>query len=160
MNAGPIQSVIAYRLPRARRWLIGGSPLDFSFYSGLWPAQPPRNLTAVTEECEWDATLVEHASDFIVFGERDYGEGGGARPWLVVRRSDGKVFGVDVEREVPVFLLNSSLQAFINTFYLLDKYLGHGDPVPPDLHSLAQNLDPTVYSKSEWHDLVDLVAAL
>jgi hypothetical protein len=36
------------------------------------------------------------------------------------------------------------LQAFINTVYLLHKYLGHGQPIPPDLHSLAQNLDPSV----------------
>jgi hypothetical protein len=152
MSAESIRSVIAYRLPRARRWLIGASPLDFSFYSGLWPAQPPRSLIAVM--AEWEAPLLKDASDFIVFGDYDYAEAGGAGPWLVVRRSDGKVFDVDLEREVSAFLLNSSLRAFIDTFYLLDKYLGHGDPIPRDLHSLAQDLDSTAYSKSTWHDLV------
>jgi hypothetical protein len=147
MDAGSIQSAIASRLPQRARWLIRGTPLDFSFYS------VPRNLTAMMAEWVWDATVVEHASGFIVFGERDYAEGGGASNWLVVRRSDGNVYGMDAEREVPLFLLNSSLHAFINTFCFLDKYLGHGHPIPPDLHSLVQNLDPT-YSGSEWHDLV------
>ena len=48
----------------------------------------------------------------------------------MVRQSDGKVFSVDVEADDPVILLNSSLDAFINTFCLLDKYLGHGQPIP------------------------------
>jgi hypothetical protein len=75
---------------------------------------------------------------------------------LVVRQSDGKVFGVDVERdEKKLFLLNSSLQAFIDTFCLLDRYLGHGRPIPADLNLLARNLDPTVYSESEWPGWVE-----
>ncbi len=74
--------------------------------------------------------------------------------------SDGKVFGVDVEADDPLFVVNSTLQAFIDTFCLLDKYLGHGQPIPADLNSLVRNLDPTVYSESEWHVLVDQVAGL
>jgi hypothetical protein len=152
MDAGSIQSVIASRLPQRARWLIGNTPLDLFFYS------EPRNLAAmiaaeVTGDEEYDAPIVERPSDFIVFGEWDYSEGGGARPWPVVRRGDGKVFGVDVERDVPLFLLNSSLHAFINTFYLLDEYLGHGQRIPADLNLSARNLDPTVYSDSFWHVL-------
>ena len=77
---------------------------------------------------------------------------------LAFRQSDGKVFDVDVEAYEPLSLLNSSLEAFIDTFCLLDKYLGHGQPIPADLNSLVRNLDPTVYSESAWRDLVDDVA--
>src|SRR5712671_5356800 len=138
VDAASIQSAIASRLPQRARWLMPRTesqyetPLDFSFYS------EPRNLTAVFAEWGYsdaDVTDIERVSDFIVFGEEDYSEGGGAHPLLVVRQSDGKVFGVDVEAYEPLFLLNSSLQAFIDTFCLLDKYLGHGQPIPADLNS-------------------------
>ena len=78
----------------------------------------------------------------------------------MVRQSDGKVFGVDVEANDPLFVLNSSLEAFIDTFCLLDKYLGHGQPIPADLNSLVRNLDPTVYSESEWRVVVENVSRI
>jgi len=151
MNAASIQSLVASRLPQRARWLIGNTILDFSRYS------EPRNLTA--EFAQWglsdaDVADIEHVSDFIVFGMWNFNGGGGARPALAVRQSDGKVFDVDVEADEPLSLLNSSLQAFIDTFCLLEKYLEHGQPIPADLHSLVRNLDPMVYSKSEWRDLV------
>ena len=151
MDAKSVQSAIASRLPQRARWLIHHTPLDHSFCS------VPRNLTAVFAEwglSDADVTDMEQVSDFIVFGMWNFCEGGGARPVLVVRQSDGKVFSVDVEADEPLFLLNSSLQAFIDTFCLLDKYLGRGQPIPADLNSLLRDLDPTVYSESEWRDLV------
>ena len=149
MDVGSVQPAITSRLPQRARWLIGGTPLDFSFYSA------PRHLTANMAAREgWDAAFVGQVSDMVAFGERDYAEGGGATPWLVVRPSDGNVFAVDAESDVPLRLLNSSLEAFINTFCLLHKYLGHNLPIPLDLHSSAQILDPTAYPRSEWHDLV------
>ena len=155
MDAASVKSATASRLPQRARWLIGDTTLDFSLYS------EPRNLTA--EFAEWglsdaDVADIEHVSDFIVFGMWNFNEGGGDRPVLAFRQSDGKVFDVDVEAYEPLSLLNSSLEAFIDTFCLLDKYLGHGQPIPADLNSLVRNLDPTVYSESEWRDLVDDVA--
>jgi len=157
MDAAAIQSVIASRLPQRARWRIGNDTQDFSLHSD------PCSLAA--EFAKWglsDADLadIEHGSDLIVFGMWNYNEGGGARPALVVRQSDGKVFGVDVEANDPLFVLNSSLEAFIDTFCLLDKYLGDGQPIPADLNLLVRNLDPTVYSESDWRDLVDHVAGL
>jgi hypothetical protein len=153
MDAASIQSLIASRLPQRARWLIDNKPDDYSFYS------EPRNLAAVMAEWQCDLSDVEQVPDFIVFGEYDHDEGL-AHPLLVVRQSDGKVFRVDVEAYEPLLLLNSSLQAFIDTFCLLDKYLGHGQPIPADLNLLVRNLDPTVYSESEWRVLVDQVAGL
>ena len=153
MDAALIQSAIAFRLPERTRWLIDGTLGDYSFYS------VPRNLTAVMAEWKCDLSDVEQVPDFIVFGEGDYTEGGGALTLLVVRQSDGRVFDVDVEAYEPLHLLNSSLEAFIDTFCLLDKYLGQGQPVPTDLNSLLRNIDPTVYSQSHWGGLVDLVAS-
>jgi hypothetical protein len=150
MNAASIQSATS-RLPQRARWLISNTTLDFSLYN------EPRNLSAVFAEWRFsdaDVADIEHVSDFIVFGMWDYNTGGGAQPLLVVRQSDGKVFGVDVEANDPLFVVNSSLEAFVDTFCLLDKYLGQGQPIPADLDSLVRDLDPTVYSESEWHNQV------
>jgi hypothetical protein len=135
------------QLPQSARWLVDGTPQDFSFYSNA------RSLDVVMTEQACGGVL-QHASDFIVFGEYDFAEGGGAKPWLVVRCSDGKVFGVDVEREASMFSLNSSLDAFINTFCLLDKFLRRHQQIPEDLEMLVQSLDPAAYDGSEWRDLV------
>jgi hypothetical protein len=100
MDSASIQSAIAPRLPQRARWLIGDTTLDFSLY------KEPRNLTAVFGEwgfSDADVADIEHVSDFIVFGMWNYNEGGGARPLLVVRQSDGKVFGMDVEADDPLF---------------------------------------------------------
>ncbi|HKD30480.1 MAG TPA: SUKH-4 family immunity protein [Xanthobacteraceae bacterium] len=102
-----------------------------------------------------DVADIEHGSDFIVFGMWNFDEGGGARPALAVRQTDGKVFWVDVEAYEPVSLLNSSLRAFVDTFCLLDKYLRHGQPIPADLNLSAKNLDPTVYAESFWPRLFE-----
>jgi hypothetical protein len=71
-----------------------------------------------------DVTDIEQVSDFIVFGMWNFCEGGGARPALVVRQRDGKVFSVDVEADDPVVLLNSSLEAFIDTSVCRTNILG------------------------------------
>jgi len=147
MNAASIRSLIASCLPQRARWLVDNKPDDYSFYSD------PRNLSAVMAEWQCDLSDVEQVPDFIVFGEYDHDEGL-AHPLLVVRQSDGKVFRVDVEADEPLVLLNSTLQAFIDTFCLLDKYLGHDRPIPADLHSLVRDLDPTVYSESWWYNVV------
>lgn len=152
MDVASIQSAVAC-LPQRARWLIRDVPLDFSFES------EPRNLTTVLQELlmggkQDDPPIVERVRDYVVFGEWDYAEGGGAHPLLLVRRSDAKVFGLEVENDAPLFLMNSSLLAFINTFYLLDEYLGHNKKIPDDLGSSVRNLDPGAYSMSHWHDVV------
>jgi hypothetical protein len=106
----------------------------------------------------WEASLPD-ARAFLAFGELDYNEGGGAQMWLAVRQTDGKVFSVDVEREPPALLLNSSFAAFVNTFCLLDEYVSQGHPPPADLEAAVRELDPTAYAESEWRDLVAEVMA-
>lgn len=162
MDAGSIQSAIGSRLPQRARWLMPATesrceaPIDYAFFSAS------RNLTDVFASWGYsdaDVADIAQVPDFIVFGEYDYAEGvSGAL--LVVRQTDGKVFRVDVESDEPVCLLNSSFQAFVDTFCLLDKYLGHGQEIPADLHSLVKNLDPTVYPASEWYNLVGATAGL
>jgi hypothetical protein len=97
MDTGSVQPTITSRLPQRARWIIGGTLLDFSFYS------VPRHLPTIMAAWEgWDAAFVEQVSDLVAFGERDYAEGGGATPWLVVRPSDGNVFAVDAESDEPL----------------------------------------------------------
>jgi hypothetical protein len=58
---------------------------------------------------------VAAASDLLVFGMQDFAEGGGAQPWLCVRKRDGWVYGFDPDEDNPMFLLNSSIERFVAT---------------------------------------------
>jgi hypothetical protein len=84
---------------------------------------------------------------FHLFGEEDVAEGGGARPFLGLGLNDGKVYGLDVERDrSPMFLLNSDIDRFVKTFRPFDI---------PDLPSQAAAIDPDAYAASEWRLLAD-----
>jgi hypothetical protein len=142
-----VETALASGLPAEARWMIGGTPLDFEFpvaRLGL------RGLPDVAPEV--GEALASH---LLVFGEQDFAEGGGARPWLCVRKSDGWVYGFDPDREAPAFLLNSSAERFIATFALLDAHLGKNEPLPPDCESRLREIDPEAYPSSDWRLLVE-----
>jgi hypothetical protein len=96
----------------------------------------------------------------LIFGEYDYAEGGGANPFLGVRRADGVVYGLDVERsKIPMFVLNSSLDAFVKTFDVLDRYLAEKRALPADVTQVLRRIDPGVYGRSDWRHFVEFVLA-
>jgi hypothetical protein len=141
------EAAIVSRLPVQARWMINGTPLDFDFSvagHGL------RGLPDETIEAENNG-----ASDLLVFGEQDFAEGGGARPWLCVSKRDAAVFGFDPERGNPLFLMNSSVERFITTFRLLDEYLGKNVPLPSDCESRLRTIDPDAYPRSDWRLLME-----
>jgi hypothetical protein len=85
-----IEPAISTGLPAKARWLIDGTPLDFNFaITGMLPDYAMRADPA--------------AGDLLVFGEQDFGEGGGAHPWLCVHQRHRRVYGFDIEREEPTF---------------------------------------------------------
>jgi hypothetical protein len=50
----------------------------------------------------------------------DHADGGGARPWITVARTNGSVMGLDLERDDELlYLYNSSLPQFVATFTYL-----------------------------------------
>src|SRR5579883_164537 len=81
--------------PAQARWMIDGTPLDFQFTVGR------HGLHRLPDEVLVSGDTA--ASELLVFGEQDFAEGGGARPWLCVREGDGSVYGFDAEREEPMF---------------------------------------------------------
>src|ERR1041385_5251046 len=111
MDFKTIQSVILDRLPVHARWMANDTPMDFHFSETLQIL--PDNL--VESNPEW--------REFLIFCECVCGDGGGATPWLFILQTDGAVFGFDLERENPIYVLNSSLETFIRTFSLLNNYL-------------------------------------
>jgi hypothetical protein len=127
--------------------MIDGTPLDFEFTVGRLGL---RRLPG--EVLEGGDTA---SSALLVFGEQDFAEGGGARPWLCVRERDGSVYGFDPEREQPMFLLNSSVERFVATFRLLNAQLGKNKPLPPDCESRLRAIDREAYPNSEWRLLVE-----
>lgn len=94
------ESILATALPEKARWMIDGAPLDFEFTVASHGLQPLPNEVQRFGDATW--------SDLLVFGEHDYAEGGGARALLCIRERDGAVLGLDLEREVAIFPLNSS----------------------------------------------------
>ena len=146
------QSAIIAGLPVRSRWLCRDTPLDWDF------SEARRGLrSASRSDIAWGDVEREWA-DLLIFGSYDYAEGGGASPWVAIRGTDGVVCGLDVERDRPMFWLNTSLERFIRTFALLDQYLGHCQPLPPDIGVCVRGVDPEGYPKSEWRLMIDVLA--
>jgi hypothetical protein len=147
-DAGIVRSELVAGLPEGARWTIRGVPLDFDYSDarrGL--RKPTADEVPEGDEPDWP--------DLLVFGRYDYAEGGGAAPWIAVRIADGAVCGLDVEREDPYFLFNSSVERFIKTFALLDQYLRRGQALPADIEGRVRSIDPEAYLGSEWRFLIE-----
>jgi hypothetical protein len=150
INADHVRRLVG-RLPRYRRWFLQETPLDYNFSVGR---TRPRPLGADT----FDIPLRPAWSELLIIGEYDYAEGGGANPFLGVRQADGLVWGLDVERgRTPMFILNSSLGAFIETFQVLDGYLAKKRSLPADVKRMLRTIDPDVYGRSDWKKFVEFV---
>lgn len=93
-----------------------------------------------------------------LFGEQDYAEGGGASPFLGVDLDSGEIFGLDVEREKSqMFLLNSDVDRFIQTFLALDGALRLGALRDAQIGQRLRQIDPGAFDRSEWQLLSDYV---
>lgn len=143
-----IQSAVVGDLPLRARWTIKGTPLDYDFSAARKGLRPLPEDTFDSAEKKW--------LDLLIFGDYDYAEGGGAHPFLGIRKTDGAVYGLDVERAgEAMFLLNSSIERFIRTFLFLNKYLGKGRRLPTDVEARMREIDPEIYPASDWKLLVD-----
>jgi hypothetical protein len=138
-------------LPLRRRWTFDGTPLDWDFSAKRRELRP-------LDESAFDFRLKPAWLELLIFGEYDYAEGGGAHPFLGIRRSDGAVFGLDVERDrQPLFLLNSGLSAFVETFEVLDAYLRRARRLPEDVDQRLQAIDKAAFRRSDWKPFVGFV---
>jgi hypothetical protein len=147
-----IRSQIVARLPVRVRWLVNGTPLDFDFSRSQAPL---RSVAA----CDVVGGPVEEAwTSLRLFGEEDHAEGGGARPFLGVHSESGEIFGLDVEREASqMFLLNSDVDRFIQTFLVLDHALRFGGSLGAQVGERLKQIDPGAFERSEWRLLSDYV---
>ena len=148
-----IQIVAVDGLPERERWIIDGASLDFDF------GQARRGLRRITSNDVVGGVIPPEWLNLLVFGEYDYD--GGAHPWIAVRASDGTVCGLDVEGEdeTAVFLFNSSIGPFVQTFAALSPYLGQDKRLPGDIGACIQAIDPQVYPVSEWRLLIEHLTA-
>jgi hypothetical protein len=70
----------------------------------------------------------------------------------------GEVVGVDPERPIPIFFVNSKVDAFAVSFRLLDDHFS-GRCVSKDLGGGLRSVDGNGFAKSDWLDLVDYVTS-
>lgn len=135
------------RLPTSSRWPILGTQVDWTF-AGTWRRIDGRVFGL-------DDEAVVALQPFLVFGE--YAYDGGASPLVGLHENDGTVHGIDVELDSdPVYWFNNSLEAFVETFELLDSVLRNRvASVPPGLRDDAERLDPVGFEKSDWAGLLD-----
>jgi SUKH-4 immunity protein of toxin-antitoxin system len=143
-----LQAAITAGLPIERRWMINDTPLDYDFSVGH------RRVHKLTEK-EIGADGNKDWLQLVVFGEHNFAEGRGARPWLCVHKSTGAVHGLDGGRDDALFLLNTSIDAFVRTFQYLDEHLGTGKALPPDAADHLRALDPQAYQESEWRLFIE-----
>ena len=136
-------------MPLTARWWIRGVSFNWTFAVERWRWLRGDEIEVVGQppEPQWGALRI--------FGE--YYLDGGASPVVGLRADDAAVCGLDVEADSAVFLLNSSLHAFVETFRLLDRTLANPEAGPTDLREAARSLDPRAYDQSEWSDLLEVV---
>lgn len=143
-----IRLQVRARLPVRARWLVNGTPLDFDFSRSQTP------LRCITADDIIGGVLEEWAS-LRMFGEDDYAEGGGAYSYLGVHFESGEVFGLDVERQCsPMFLLNSDIDRFIQTFLALDQAFRLASLDRQQIAGRLNKIDPGAFERSEWRLLI------
>jgi hypothetical protein len=149
-NIESIRLQIMARLPVRVRWLVNGTPLDFDF------SRSQAALRCITAGGIIGGTIEEEWRSLRMFGEDDYAEGGGAKTYLGVHIETGKVFGLDLERQSSqMFLLNSDVERFIQTFLALDQALRPGIPAQPQIAERLNEIDPGAFEHSEWRIFSD-----
>jgi len=148
-----IQTVAVDGLPERERWMIDGTPLAFDFGNAR------RGLRRITSNDVVGGAIPPEWLELLIFGEYDYA--GGAHPWIAVRANDGMVCGLDIERkdERAVFLFNSSIGQFVQTFTALSAYLRQEKRLPADMGACIQGIDPQIYPVSEWRLLIEQFTA-
>jgi hypothetical protein len=145
-----IRQKITARLPVRVRWLLAGVPLAFDFSR----CQAPLRTVEPTDIVGGD--IHESWRNLYLLGDEDYADGGGASPYLVVHRHTGEIMGLDVEREsAQLFILNSTVDAFIRTFEQFDKALREQRMELSTLADVLMEIDPQTFPNSEWRALCD-----
>ena len=152
IDLNALREAVRLGLPRNARWLVDREPLDFDFSPDRYNFRRIDNADVIGGvSAEWGG--------FLVFGRYNFSEGGGASPFVAVRERDGRVCGLDIERQgESIFTFNSSLDRFIRTFALLDEYLRAGKDPPSGVILALKATDPEVFPASEWAALVDFVS--
>lgn len=149
-----VRTMVCSSLPVRARWFIDETPLDFDFsraHAPLLPVQPSELLCDI--EPEW--------ARIRLFGEQDYAEGGGASPFLGVHEETGWILGLDVEREASsIYVLNSTIDGFIETFLLFDGVLTRAHPQLETLALAAHRIDPSAFPDSEWKSFCDYISSI
>jgi hypothetical protein len=149
-NLTALQTELARRLPMRASWHLGGMNWDWDFLrtrNALFPLQPDE-ITGGNILPGW---LPLH-----LFGKQDFYNGGGASPFVGVHQFTGAVYGLDLERDTkPMYLMNSSVARFIETFLLLDPVLGQQRRPAVGIRAKFRAVDPEVYELSEWRFAID-----
>ena len=155
-----LRARIVTHLPLRVRWHVHETPWDFDFARARCPLK-------ALEPSDFQPDFCEEWRDLIIFGEEDYAEGGGARPFLTIHRETGEILGFDIDRHtkpaalltmherihVPIYTLNSSIEGFIRSFAILDEALRLGSRALEGLADALRLADPSVFDSSEWKDV-------
>lgn len=143
-----IEKLIATRLPASARWPFEDwGDEEFNFF----PKGMPGNRYLPTA---WFYKEFQ-VSDYFVFGDLDFADGGGACYWLCIDKQDESICAFDVSLDQGRMTFNSSLAQFVQSFHVLDRYLCKGEQPPQDCEAQLRAIDP-VYSDSRWKMFLDI----
>ena len=150
MNTDAFRAAILEGLPLRMRWMIGDMSWAWDFSRARQELRPlnDADVVGMTVPPEW--------SDYLIFGEQDFSDGGGASPYVVVHAGSGKIHWLDVESEAsPISLFNSSLSHFVETFRLFELTLRQQAIYVWELQRQASLIDPESFGASEWRLAVE-----
>lgn len=143
------------RLPNHASWVVGEDLMDWDFSRARKTLRPIQSSDIVGGE------ILESWHSIYLFGDCAYADGGGAHPYVGINVQTGEVCGLDVERDdsEAVYLMNSSVARFIDTFLLVDSALAEEPQLLSGLSSRVRAIDPQAFPEGEWSKLADYVQA-
>lgn len=130
-------------LPQSCKWCVQDTNLEFHFR--IMDTEKPylsKEHGIGDIESGWER--------LIPFGDMIYANGGGSSSLILFNELDERVYGLDIEREEPLFVLNSTIKAFIETWKMINSYFLH---IEKDLNTIINRvilIDPLLYNESEW----------
>ncbi len=141
MDLNTLRDAILRGLPRKTRWFPHDPDcLDFAFPGYIRPVNELG--PGLQGRGPWP--------NLFAFGEYDFADGGAAYGWICIREKDGAILDFGPARKDAIRIMNSSLDAFIRTFCILDRIRSQPNQDCDDMMALLRKTDPDAPADAVW----------
>lgn len=141
------------RLPSKTRWDYKVVIEDMTFWREFRRVDEAAAASCNADSLAGVISALGECREWLAFGDFDYD--GAAFGWYCLRPEDGSIWGVCVDWTRVSQFQNSSLEAFIRTFLILDALVSKDAEVPANLGASLERVDSESYPQSYWKKMVE-----